>query len=112
MFEQHFEEILHGGNFGGKIPVFIHNPIIFITFFFFFLRFSDSESYFVPPVSTVEAYMEYIDKLPITDDPEVFGMHENANINYQAQESDKIIQTILSIQPRLASGYFFFFNIQ
>lgn len=49
-------------------------------------------------------YKEYIEKMPITDDPEVFGMHENANINYQAQESDKILSTILSIQPRLASS--------
>lgn len=53
--------------------------------------------------------MDYIEKLPITDDPEVFGMHENANINYQAQESDKIVQTILSIQPRLTSGYILYF---
>jgi len=53
--------------------------------------------------------MDYIDKLPMTDDPEVFGMHENANINYQAQESNKIIQTILSIQPRLASSYIKYF---
>jgi len=58
----------------------------------------------VPPIGTIENYKEYIENMPITDDPEVFGMHENANINYQAQESDKIIQTILSIQPRLTSS--------
>lgn len=63
----------------------------------------------MPPIGTIEGYMDYIDKLPMTDDPEVFGMHENANINYQAQESNKIIQTILSIQPRLASSYIKYF---
>jgi len=31
-------------------------------------------------------------------------MHSNANIAYQQQESDKIIQTILNIQPRTASA--------
>ena len=35
---------------------------------------------------------------------EVFGMHENANITYQSQESDKILQTIISIQPIKSSG--------
>jgi dynein heavy chain len=32
----------------------------------------------------------------------VFGMHENANINYQLQESERMMSTILSIQPRVA----------
>ena len=56
----------------------------------------------MPPVDTVESYRQYIETLPLTDDPEVFGMHENANIIYQSQESEKILKTILSIQPRVA----------
>jgi len=32
--------------------------------------------------------------------PEIFGMHDNANITFQKQESDIIISTVLSIQPR------------
>lgn len=59
----------------------------------------------MPAITSIEMYKDYIENMPIKDDPEVFGMHENANINYQAQESDKILQTILSIQPRLASSY-------
>ena len=46
---------------------------------------------------TVDVYMEYIDKLPLVENPEVFGLHENANITFQNQESQKIIDTILSI---------------
>jgi len=65
---------------------------------------TDNDIYFVPNVDTVESYRQYIETLPLTDDPEVFGMHENANIIYQAQESSKIINTILNIQPRVASG--------
>ena len=42
--------------------------------------------------------------MPNFDDPEVFGMSENANIIFQHQESSKIIDTILSIQPRIATG--------
>ncbi len=40
----------------------------------------------------------------MVDNPEVFGMHENANITYQNQESEKIVSTILSIQPRVSGG--------
>ena len=46
-------------------------------------RFSDNPEYFVPPLQAVENYIRYIEKLPMTDDPQVFGMHENANITFQ-----------------------------
>ena len=52
----------------------------------------------------MENYVNFVESLPLVDDPEVFGMHENANINYQSQESEKMINTILSIQPRIGSG--------
>lgn len=31
-------------------------------------------------------------------------MHENANITYQNQESTKIMETVLSIQPRVSAA--------
>lgn len=65
---------------------------------------SQSGIYFVPEVGTLQSFKNYISELPIIDSPEVFGLHENANITYQAQESDKIMMTILSIQPRMSSG--------
>ena len=40
----------------------------------------------------------------MNDPPEIFGLHENANITYQRAESNKMIETILSIQPRLATA--------
>lgn len=33
--------------------------------------------------------------------PEVFGLHDNANIAYQRQESDNMVGKVLSIQPRV-----------
>lgn len=47
-------------------------------------QFSESKLYFIPPVGNIQSYSEYIDRLPIIDEPEVFGMHENANINNQS----------------------------
>lgn len=43
---------------------------------------NDSQVYIIPPVGTLESYREYIETLPLQDDPGVFGMHENANITY------------------------------
>jgi dynein heavy chain len=40
----------------------------------------------------------------MNDEPEIFGMHINANIAFQIQETTAIVNTILDVQPRLSSG--------
>lgn len=67
-------------------------------------RFSESPLYKLPVIGTVDSYRQYIESLPLNEDPSVFGMNENANIAYQAQESTKMLETILSIQPRMSSA--------
>lgn len=67
-------------------------------------KFSESGIYYAPENGPLASYREYIDSFPLVDQPEIFGMHENANITYQSQESEKILNTILSIQPRVATG--------
>lgn len=67
-------------------------------------RFSPSGLYYAPPDGTIDVYRDYIDALPLNAEPEVFGMHGNADISYQAQESNNMVETILSIQPRVAGG--------
>jgi dynein heavy chain, axonemal len=54
-------------------------------------RFSDSPTYFVPPVADIENYRKFIEELPLHEDPAVFGLNENANITYQQQESNTLI---------------------
>jgi dynein heavy chain, axonemal len=66
--------------------------------------FSDSGIYFAPTDGNIDHYRDYIDKLPLNDTPEVFGMHENANITYLTQESNKILDAVLSIQPRVSDS--------
>jgi len=39
--------------------------------------------YFAPDSDSLTEYKNYIDDLPLIDDPEVFGMHENANLAFQ-----------------------------
>ncbi|KAK5899926.1 hypothetical protein CesoFtcFv8_009352 [Champsocephalus esox] len=62
--------------------------------------YSHSGIYFAPEKDELEQYKKYIESLPIIDDPEVFGMHENANLAFQRQETMTLISTILDVNPR------------
>ena len=73
------ENVLHSVDLLGLILVAFSISLLFII-----IRFSKSEKYIIPSIGNVEFYEEYINSLPLLDDPEVFGMHENANITYQA----------------------------
>jgi dynein heavy chain len=52
----------------------------------------------------LKQYNNYVDSLPLVDPPEIFGMHENANIAFQQQESDNILDVVLSVQPRVSTA--------
>ncbi|KAJ8402442.1 hypothetical protein AAFF_G00369310 [Aldrovandia affinis] len=62
--------------------------------------YSKSGIYFAPEADSLREYKEYIANLPLIDDPEIFGMHENANLAFQRQETATVINTILEVQPR------------
>jgi dynein heavy chain len=67
-------------------------------------KFSESGKYFIPPVTEHIGFVEYINDLPATEEPEIYGMHANANILFQIQESNNLLNTILSLQPRIAGS--------
>ncbi|XP_055873384.1 dynein axonemal heavy chain 6-like isoform X2 [Biomphalaria glabrata] len=67
-------------------------------------KYSTSGIYYAPLVDTIGEYRQYIEELPQIDQPEIFGMHENANIAFQINETNALINTILDVQPRLSSG--------
>ena len=54
-------------------------------------------------VKFLSFYQNYIESLPLTDEPEIFGMHENANLAFSRNETATVVGTILDLQP-LASG--------
>uniref|UniRef100_A0A4W5QNL0 Uncharacterized protein n=1 Tax=Hucho hucho TaxID=62062 RepID=A0A4W5QNL0_9TELE len=62
--------------------------------------FSTSGVYFAPEADRLSDYNRYIENLPLIDDPEIFGMHENANLAFQRLETMTLINTILEVQPR------------
>ena len=52
----------------------------------------------------LQVYMEYIRCLPINDTPEMFGLHDNANITFAVNETYQLLNGIVKLQPKTKSG--------
>lgn len=59
-------------------------------------RFSPSGIYFAPPYSEYEKYQDFLTKLPQYPEPEVFGLHSNADITKDNNETNNTFEAILS----------------
>ena len=46
-------------------------------------KYSQSGVYYPPELETLNDYKDYVDSLPLSEEPEIFGMHENANLAFQ-----------------------------
>ena len=69
--------------------------------------FSSSGLYFSTtpdPDAPHQSYLDYIESLPLNAEPEVFGMHDNANITCAITDADASFAIILTLQPRIAGG--------
>ncbi|XP_038618403.1 dynein heavy chain 3, axonemal [Tachyglossus aculeatus] len=62
------------------------------------------EVYYIPLHGPYQSYLEYLRGLPITTHPEVFGLHENADITKDNQETNQLFNGVLSTLPRQAGG--------
>jgi dynein heavy chain len=58
-------------------------------------KFSPSGVYSQCAVTDYEGYINYIKERPINDNPEMFGLHDNANITYANNECDALLGAIL-----------------
>eukprot|EP00960_Hanusia_phi_P050219 760078-Hanusia_phi.AAC.2 len=67
-------------------------------------KFTEDGRYYSPAPSDFQSVREYIDKLPLTDTPEVFGLHMNAAIAFENSETKYLMDTIISSQPRSSQG--------
>jgi len=67
-------------------------------------RFAGLDAYYPPPEGPLEQTREYVKTLPLDEDPRVFGLHPNALITAQQQQARQLIDTIVSVQPRISSG--------
>jgi len=67
-------------------------------------KFSPKGMYKSIAGETKEDYMAYLDALPVNAPPEIFGLHDNAEITCAVNETNLMFSTVLSLQPRASSG--------
>jgi len=67
-------------------------------------KLSPLEAYMAPDEGSLEEVREYVRGLPMDEDPQVFGLHSNAQITAQSQSAKQFLDTVISVQPRISSG--------
>ena len=68
-------------------------------------RYSESGKYAAPPGDpTIAETMEHIRNFPLLEQPEVFGLHENANITCAKNETYALFESMLLLMPSGGGG--------
>jgi dynein heavy chain len=62
------------------------------------------KSFVIPADGGIPNYIEYIESLPLVAEPSVFGMHQNANITKDQNETTKLFSSILLTQASSSGG--------
>ncbi|XP_026818275.1 dynein heavy chain 6, axonemal-like [Rhopalosiphum maidis] len=102
-------------NYGGRVNDYWDQKTMKTIFLNFFdprtlepnYKYSDSGIYFCPETencTTINNYQAFINKLPIIEDLDIFGMHKNANIAYQTRETQEMLQTIVGAYSKSLTG--------
>ncbi|OMJ81043.1 hypothetical protein SteCoe_18549 [Stentor coeruleus] len=66
--------------------------------------FSTSSIYRPPEGQSLDDIKEYIKGLPLEDDPELFGLHSNANITFNKKTVYEFREAICLIHPKISGG--------
>jgi dynein heavy chain len=67
-------------------------------------NFSESGVYKSTSKLELDDIRNYINTFPLEDEPEVFGLHNNANITFQNKTVKEFMDTLKSGQPRAAAA--------
>ncbi|CAB3995859.1 dynein heavy chain 2, axonemal-like [Paramuricea clavata] len=104
--------LVAGVNYGGHVTDDFDRRLLmtYINDFFCdacldtpYFKLSTLPTYYIPKDGTLQSYREYISMLPNIDHPEAFGQHPNADIASQIIETKNLFDTLLSLQPQVAS---------
>lgn len=67
-------------------------------------QLAPGEAYRAPPAGQVGDYRAAIGELPLSPHPNVFGLHENADISCAQSETSTLCEILVSLQPKVSSG--------
>ncbi|EDQ84603.1 uncharacterized protein MONBRDRAFT_39235 [Monosiga brevicollis MX1] len=76
---------------------------IFDTFQPFHFYQDSSVDYTIPTGGSRQAYLDYIEQLPLANGPSVFGLHANAEIGYFTSQARNMWHLLVELQPQTAS---------
>ncbi|MEW5311650.1 MAG: hypothetical protein WDW38_003346 [Sanguina aurantia] len=99
-------------NYGGKVTDSHDRNTIMTVLMTYFTpsildaayTFSPSGTYYAPAQTQYKGYLEYINTLPLIAQPEVFGLHENADITKDLQDTSTLLDSLMLTQSRQAAG--------
>jgi len=99
-------------NYGGRVTEFPDNRVLraYVNSYFspealqpkFML--SVLPTYFIPEDGSLANYRNYSRELPLSEPPEAFGQHGNAEISSSMQDTDAMLTTILGMQGGGGAG--------
>ncbi|CUG93652.1 unnamed protein product [Bodo saltans] len=95
-------------NYGGRVTDFLDNRCLQAICLRFFTpslfdnsyKFDGSGVYYPPEPLSKDDLIAFIESMPQYETPELFGLHSNANITFQAKESGGVMSTLIDVQPR------------
>ena len=73
---------------------------IFDTFQPFHFFHDHEVDYMIPDGGTRDSYLEFIEVLPLSNTPEVFGLHMNAEIGYFTRAAKDMWSQLVELQPQ------------
>ncbi|KAL2653371.1 hypothetical protein R1flu_021499 [Riccia fluitans] len=99
-------------NYGGKVTDAADRRTLMSILHVFYIpeildddyKFSPSGLYFAPPDCKYQDYIDFIKDFPLQAKPECFGLHENADITKDQQESNLLLHSIQSTMANKGSS--------
>jgi len=67
-------------------------------------NFKFFDGYNIPTGTDINAFRNYIESLPLVDNPELFGLHSNADITFRNKQTNELLTTIIDTQPKTSGG--------
>lgn len=84
----------------GFIFYLLFTPIVFSTNFIFSYCSISLINIYLQFINIILYLIEYIESLPLTNTPEVFGLHPNAEIGYYTKSARDMWEQLIELQPQ------------
>lgn len=75
---------------------------MFLFSFCLLVRFTADGTYRIPASLELDDVLRYLQELPAQEPPELFGLHQNAELTFLAKESRAFMGCVVDVQPREA----------